>query len=268
MARPRFSLTDHQARQVAEQISRLREQYPFDPHNHRAFSGAFIRAIYDITGKLYGPVTYRRLMEAYVPDRNPSTTTLADERRQLERALAIATSSRQRESHAVNDVADMSSARLHVFPDSGDQVRAALADFLPQVRQLVNDSGRQSEFEFLIARLADTEQRWSAAQAQAAQLAADFQKHSAVTALLQEQLHVSQASHAREQLLVKQMAEELTGQRLFALQAIEASRAETRLIKERVQQLERDIQSHENTIEQLRMARNPAPSAMGRGAIR
>ncbi|WP_323144895.1 hypothetical protein [Massilia phyllosphaerae] len=50
------------------------------------------------------------------------------------------------------------------------------------------------------------------------------------------------------------MTEELKGQRLFAMQSIEMGRAETRVAKDRLAELQPKIDRLEITIDQLRMA--------------
>lgn len=55
MSRPPFSLTDDQARYLVQRVSPLLDRYPLDPRDHRQFLRAFLRAVHEVTGKLYGP---------------------------------------------------------------------------------------------------------------------------------------------------------------------------------------------------------------------
>ena len=90
MSRPPFSLSDDQACDLVQRVTPLLDRYPVDPRDHRPFLRAFIRVVHDLTGKLYGPDIYRRLLRAYAPGRNPSTPTIASERDALERELVNA----------------------------------------------------------------------------------------------------------------------------------------------------------------------------------
>ncbi|WP_426197692.1 hypothetical protein [Massilia sp. DWR3-1-1] len=80
MSRPAFSLDDDHARQLIGQLQALEARHPFDPRDHRPFVRDFLRAVHGVTGAVYGPATYRKLLAAYAPQRRPSTTTLAHEK--------------------------------------------------------------------------------------------------------------------------------------------------------------------------------------------
>lgn len=249
MSRPPFMMTDDQARALVQRVGPLLDQYPLNPsrRDHRPFCGAFIRAVYEATGKLYGPDIYRRLLKAYAPGRSPSTPTLVSERATLEHELKMTKAEPSRSSEG------------HHTPDTGkssDSVRGALAEFLPQLARLVGQPGREGEFSFLTARLEAAEHGRSEAQAQAARLGAQLQEQTARVEVLSSQVAMLQAALEREQQLVKQLAEEVAGQRTFALNAIEASRTESRLFKERAASFEHQVRVHETTIDQLRIARS------------
>lgn len=79
--------------------------------------------------------------------------------------------------------------------------------------------------------------------------------------LLARELEEIRAALAQQRQAVAGMAEELKGQRLFAMQSIEMGRAETRVAKERAAELQSKIDRLEMTIDQLRMARG-APGGM------
>ena len=230
--------TDDQARALIQRVVPMLDQYPLSTvrRDHRAFCGAFMRAVYDVTGKLYGPDIYRRLLKAYAPGRSPSTSTLANERDNLDYELKKA-----QQATAAPGVAGASAGQADSVP-AADRVRAALAEFLPQLARLVSQPGREAEFDVMVARLGDAEQL-------------------ARAEILSSELQVCQAALAREQESVSRLTGEVAGQRTFALQAIESSRAETRLVKELVIHLEQQARAHEDTIDMLRMARN-----MGQGA--
>lgn len=248
MSRPPFMMSDDQARALVQRVGPLLEQYPLSPtrRDHRPFCRAFIRAVYEATGKLYGPDIYRRLLKAYAPGRSPSTPTLVSERATLEYELKMTKADPAQPSE------------VHHVPDSGkssDSVRGALAEFLPQLARLVSQPGTEGEFSFLTARLEAAEHARNEAQAQAARLGAQLQEQTGRIEVLSSQLPSLQAALEREQALVKQLAEELACQRTFALNAIEASRTESRLFKERAASFEHQVRVHETTIDQLRIAR-------------
>jgi len=99
-------------------------------------------------------------------------------------------------------------------------------------------------------------------QAHAAQLAVRLAEQSARADALALQLAAGEAALARAQDLANTLAKEASGQRLFALQSIESSRAEARVLgertRERAESLERQLRLAESTIDQLRLARGGA----------
>lgn len=249
MSRPPFMITDDQARILVQRVGPLLEQHPLNPNrrDHRPFCGSFIRAVYEATGKLYGPDIYRRLLKAYAPGRSPSTPTLVSERAALEHEIKQEKAEASR-SFGAGGAADTALA--------GDRVRGALAEFLPQLARLVSQPGRDGEVGYLTARLDAAEHARNDAQAQAARLGAQLQEQTARTELLSHHVTVLQAALEREQELVKRLAEEMAGQRTFALNAIEASRAESRQYKERAASFEHQVRVHETTIDHMRIARS------------
>jgi chromosome condensin MukBEF complex kleisin-like MukF subunit len=85
-----------------------------------------------------------------------------------------------------------------------------------------------------------------------------LQEQTGRAALLARELDASQTSLAAQQQVVASLTEELKGQRLFAMQAIEMGRGETRLVKERVAELQAKNDRLETMVDQLRMARGNA----------
>lgn len=251
MSRPPFSLTDDQARDLLQGVAPLLERYPVDPRDHRPFLRAFIRVVHAVTGKLYGPDIYRRLLRAYAPGRSPSTSTIATERSDLERELAAAV-----------PTAALSSAGSALFLPAAaapgldlSLIRTAFVEQLPQFARLAAQAGRDTQVEYLQARLRDAERATSELKAAAARLAADLQEQSGRAALFARELETSQAALVQQQQVVGSLTEELKGQRQFAMQAIELGRGETRLVKERVAELHAKNDRLETMIDQLRMAR-------------
>lgn len=254
MSRPPFSLTDNQARDLLLGVAPLLEHYPLDPRDHRPFLRAFIRAVHSVTGKLYGPDIYRRLLRAYAPGRSPSTSTIATERSDLERELAT----------KVPTAAPSSAGPALSLPAASapaldlSLIRTAFAEQLPQFARLAAQAGRDTQVEYLQARLRDAERATADAKAAAARLAADLQEQTGRATLLASELETSQAALAQQRQAVAGLTEELKGQRLFAMQSIDSARAEMRMTKDRTAELQSKIDRLEMTIDQLRMARGNA----------
>lgn len=254
MSRPPFSLTDDQARELVQRVSPLLDCFPVDPRDHRPFLRAFIRVVHDVTGKLYGPDIYRRLLRAYAPGRSPSTSTIATERGELERKLAT----------KVPTAAPSSAGPTFSLPAASapaldlSLISAAFAEHLPAFARLAAQAGRDAQVEYLQAHLRDAERATAELKAAAARLAADLQEQTGRATLLARELEASQASLAAQQQVVASLTEELKGQRQFAMQAIELGRAEMRMTKDRTAELQSKIDRLEMTIDQLRMARGNA----------
>jgi hypothetical protein len=256
MSRPPFSLTDDQARELVQRVSPLLDRFPVDPRDHRPFLRGFLRAVYDVTNKLYGPDIYRRLLRAYAPGRNPSTPTIASERDALERELASAVPA------AAGSPPGPAWSPSAAAPGlDADLVRSIFSESMPQFARLAAQAGRDAQVDYLNARLREAERATSDAKAQAARLAGELQAQAARVDLLSRELEASQAALAQQRQAVAGMTEELKGQRLFAMQSIEMGRAETRMARDRVAELQSKIDRLEMTIDQLRMARG-APGGM------
>ncbi|MFC5510102.1 hypothetical protein ACFPOU_03040 [Massilia jejuensis] len=251
MSRPPFSLTDDQARDLLQGVAPLLERYPVDPRDHRPFLRAFMRVVHSVTGKLYGPDIYRRLLRAYAPGRSPSTSTIATERSDLERELAAAVPTTAPSS--AGPALYLAAANVPALDLS--LIRTAFAEQLPQFARMAVQASRDTQVEYLQARLRDVERSTADAKAAAARLAAELQEQTGRATLLAQELEASQAALAQQQQVVGSLTEELKGQRYFAMQAIEMGRGETRLVKERVAELQAKNDRLETMIDHLRMAR-------------
>ena len=239
-----------------QRVAPLLDRYPLDPRDHRPFLRAFIRVVHDVTHKLYGPDIYRRLLRAYASGRSPSTSTIANERQALERELANAapaTTSMPAGSFQPTSAAD-------AVLDTAT-IRAVFTESMPQFARLATQAGRDAQVEYLVNKLRDAERATADARAQAARIAGELQSQAASVDLLTRELAASQSALAQQQNVVASLTEELKGQRLFAMQSIEMGRAETRMAKDRIAELQSKIDRLEMTIDQLRMARG-APGGM------
>jgi hypothetical protein len=255
-------MTDDQARALVQRVGPLLDQYPINAKrkDHRPFAGAFMRAVFEVTGKMYGPDIYRRLLKAYAPGRNPSITTLASER---DNVADQVTREKDEQERAARRLSGMTPAASYSAPVAAESVRAVLAEFLPQLARLAGGNGKEVESHYLKTRLDNAERLLYEAQTQATHAGAQLQEQVALVAVLQSELLAAHNALHKEQENIKRLTEEVTGQRTFALQSIELSRAETRLIKERATTLEQQVRTLETTVDQLRMARgNAAAGAM------
>jgi hypothetical protein len=230
MSRPPFALSDDEARQLASRVTSLQATYPYDARNHRPFVRGFMRAVQEVTGQLYSPAIYQRLLAAFAPERRPSTATLAAEKQ------ALASESAVRHVVSANDAADgpaqpaMDSARLHAIVS--DAVDAALAR---SVRPGVPGS---SQADFYAARLRDTEQDLLRVRAEAARLAAELAVALQAANSLEQETERTRAALALQADTVDRLTIEVTDHRKFAMQAIEEARGEARVWKERCSALE------------------------------
>jgi hypothetical protein len=253
MSRPTFSLTDDQARTLVQRVAPLLSAYPIERGNHRPFLAAFIRAVYEVTSKLYGPDIYRRLLSAYAPGRSPSTPTITSEREAFERELATAAPALCSPPppgpyiplHAASPAPALDIAAI----------RSVFVECMPQFSRLAAQAGRDAQVDYLNGRLQDAERATAEAKAHAARLAAELQAQTARVELLGRELEEGRSALAHQQQLVAGLTEEAKGQRLFAMQSIELSRAETRFAKGRSADLQSKIDRLEMTIDQLRMVR-------------
>ncbi|MFC5550288.1 hypothetical protein [Massilia aerilata] len=253
MSRPPFSLTDDQARDLVQRVAPLLSSYPIEPGNHRPFLRAFIRAVHDVTNKLYGPDVYRRLLRAYAPGRSPSTPTIVSEREALERELATAAPAHASPSPA-GPYLTLPPASLAPALDAS-AIRAVFIECMPQFSRLAAQAGRDAQVDYLNGRLRDAERETAEAKAHAARLAAEVQAQAARVDLLGRELEESRSALTQQRQTVTALTDELKGQRQFAMQAIEMSRSETRFAKDRSADLQAKIDRLEMTIDQLRMVR-------------
>jgi hypothetical protein len=246
MPRPPFALTDAQARLLANRVAALQVTYPFDPRNHRPFVRAFLRAVLEATGKLYSPAIYQRLLAAFAPDRRPSTATLAAEKD----ALAAEEAARPAVAVAGAAPADPRSApaldavQLHAIVS--DAIDAALA------RAGRFASGGAAQADFYATRLRETEQELLSVRAEAARLAAELAVARQSVLQHQQEAVGLQQTLARQGEAVTKLTNEVADSRKFALQAIDESRAEARVWKERSVALEAQRQMDARLLETFR----------------
>lgn len=245
MARPTFSLSDDEARQLVRQLVDIEERCPVNPRDHRRYVREFIRIIHTITGKTYSPVIYRRLLSAYAPARKPSTATLALEKERFVKGLepspaAIKADSNPAASPAGNLVAE---------------VRQALEDMAghraaPSAARA--DSYLQAQCDFLQQRLSYSEKQLAETKDRAHQIEAQRQILAAQTLHDREQIESLRTAGAAMTAELARLAAAIDDARQFALLAIDEARGETRGWKERCAAVEAQYKEQVSLTETFR----------------
>jgi hypothetical protein len=223
MSRPAFSLSDAEARLLVQQLGDLNLRHPVDQRGHRPFLRGFLRAVHGATGKTFSPAIYRRLLNAYAPERRPSTATLALEKEALAIELA-------RSEHAAAELCALPSENL------SELVRRAVMDALgSQVppRLGAGDSYATAQCDYLQARLLEAESAVQEARSDAARLAADLRAAREVARCNQNELEAARSTIAEQAKAVGKLTAAVDDARTFAMKAIDEARGETRAWKER-----------------------------------
>jgi hypothetical protein len=223
MSRPAFSLSDGEARLLVQQLGDLNLRHPVDQRDHRPFVRGFLRAVHAATGKTFSPAIYRRLLNAYAPERRPSTATLALEKEAL--AIELARS-------------EQAGAELGALPSENltELVRRAVLDALGSqvpLRPGAGDSYAAAQCDFLQARLLEAENAVKEARAYAARLAADLQAAREVALCNQIELEAARSTIFEQAQAVGRLTAAVDDARAFAMKAIDEARGETRAWKER-----------------------------------
>ena len=243
MGRPPFFLTDDQARQLSGLVHALNISRPYHATNHRPFVREFVAAVHLVTGKLFSPTIYRRLLDAYAPQRKPSTVTLADERRRLAELLTVAS----RIDH--DEPADAHSNLLHL-------IRAAVTDALevtgPGVR--TGSGERSAELAFLRSRLDEADAMARQLRAQAAEIACQLAASQQSAAQYRDEAQRLHRALDEQTAAIGVLSTASEDARKFALLAIDEARGETRVWKERCQALEGQRQVDARLLETFRQA--------------
>ncbi len=227
MARPSFSLSDDEARQLVREMDGIEARCPVNPRDHRRYVREFIRLIHKITGKTYSPAIYRRLLSAYAPQRKPSTATLALEKERFVKELeatpaAIGTeSTTEPTGHGGNLLSEIR------------QALEDLACFRPPGGASQAESYLQAQCDFLQQRLSHSEKQLTGAKEHAHQVEAQRQVLAAQALHDREQIDSLRAAGAAMTAELAKLSAAVDDARQFALLAIDEARGETRAWKER-----------------------------------
>lgn len=225
MARPAFSLSDVEARQLVGELAGVEARCPLHRRNHRQFVQEFIRIIHRVTGKTYSPAIYRRLLAAYAPERRPSTATLALEKERFARDITLACPA----SAAAPGAQSPAGSVREEIRQAVDDAMSRLASPTPPNPA----SYLQAQCEFLQQRLTHGEKQLAEASAAAHRLEAQRQVFEAQAERDREHIGDLRASDAAMRTELTNLARAIDDARQFALLAIDEARGETRAWKER-----------------------------------
>lgn len=247
MPRPSLlPLHDEHARHLVRALVAIEVAHPHNLRDHRPFVRAFLRAVYEATGRTFSPAIYRKLLVAYAPGRSPSTSTLANEKNQLEAQLQMEAGAQQ----------EISQTSEQSFTQLNQVVRQAVEDGLhhhtqerPSARHA---SALQEQHTLLQQQLFQTEQRMQESRQHSERLAAELAVSQALKQMLATQLSESQQQVGQLSTQVGKLATEVEGMRKFALNAIEVSRGEIRTHGDRVAYLEAQLAKEKNHTEVFR----------------
>jgi hypothetical protein len=228
MTRPAFALADDEARALILNLQAINERYPLNQRDHRPFVRAFIRAVYEATGKTFSPAIYRRLLGAYAPERRPSTATLALEKEALVDELA-------RERDGAVELGQTEAPQLAALIRTA--VLEAVGDWRP-VQSPYPGAGGGGDSTYWRERVTELERSLADTQAHAARLAGELQAARASVEQMGAELTGSRAALTAQSVEMAKLADAIESSRLFFMRAIDDARGETRVWRERCAKVE------------------------------
>lgn len=253
MSRTAFRLSDDEARIFVTELRALEAAHPVDQRDHRPFVRDFIRAVHKSTGRTFSPAIYRRLLGGYAPERRPSNSTLALEKKafveQLDRSGAVAA-----------ELATVPAQNLAALLQA--VVRDAMGE-RPAAPAPVRDMRGDAQLDYLAARLIDVERQFHELQGHAARLAADLQAERAVGEALKSEMAAARSTMFELVQANAKLTEAADGARLFAMRAIDDARTETRVYRERCAQAEAKQKQDSVMLETYRQAAGARAAAQG-----
>jgi len=230
VTRPIFKPSDDEARILINRLGSITAAHPLNPRDHGPFVRAFVRAVYEATGKTFSPVIYRRLLDAYAPERRPSTSTLERAKQSLIDELEI-----EREGAA--EVASVDAPHL------GALIRDAVLEAFgthpahpPHVASASASAG--TDVAFWRERAAEAERAIADAQAHAARLAGELLAARASYDAMAAELSAARGQLREQTAQIGKLAAEFEQARLFSMRAIDDARGETRAWRERCASVE------------------------------
>ncbi len=230
--RPIFQPSDDEARILINRLGSINVDHPLNPRDHGPFVRAFVRAVYEATGKTFSPVIYRRLLDAYAPDRRPSTSTLERAKHSLIDELEI-----EREGAA--EVASVDAPHLSAL--IRDAVLEAFGNHPVHSPHVVGANANASagtDVAFWRERAAEAERAIADAQAHAARLAGELLAAQASCDSMAAELSAARSQIKDQTTQIGKLAAEYEQARLFSMRAIDDARGETRAWRERCASVE------------------------------
>lgn len=232
MTRPIFQPSDDEARILINRLQSINAAHPLNPRDHGPFVRAFVRAVYEATGKTFSPVIYRRLLDAYAPERRPSTSTLDRAKQSLIDELEI-----EREGAA--EVASVDAPHLAAL--IRDAVLEAFGTHSVHPYNVVGANASASagtNVAFWRERAAEAERAIADAQAHAARLAGELLAARASCDAIAAELAAARSQLKEQTAQIGKLAAEFEQARLFSMRAIDDARGETRAWRERCTSVE------------------------------
>ncbi|HEX8413268.1 MAG TPA: hypothetical protein VF637_05210 [Sphingomicrobium sp.] len=230
MTRPIFQPSDDEARILISRLRSINVDHPLNPRDHGPFLRAFVRAVYEATGKTFSPVIYRRLLDAYAPERRPSTSTLERAKQSLIDELEI-----EREGAA--EVASVDAPHLAAL--IRDAVLEAFGtNRVPSPHVIGANASAGPDVAFWRERAAEAERAIADAQAHAARLAGELLAARASCDAMAAELAAARGQLKEQTAQIGKLATEFEQARLFSMRAIDDARGETRAWRERCASVE------------------------------
>jgi len=230
VTRPIFQPSDDEARILINRLQSINDAHPLNPRDHGPFVRAFVRAVYEATGKTFSPVIYRRLLDAYAPDRRPSTSTLERAKQSLLDELDL-----EREGAAEIASADAP----HLAALIREAVFEAVGAYPLQPPHVAGTSASPgTDVSFWRERAAESERAVAEAQAQAARLAGELLAARASFDAMAAELGAARSQVRDQAAQIGKLAAEFEQVRLFSMRAIDDARGETRAWRERCASVE------------------------------
>jgi hypothetical protein len=220
-------------------IGDLQIAYPAASDN-RALLDGLIRAMLDVTGRLYGVPTYQRILRVYAPSRRPSTATILSVLVGVQRSFANSSAPQVEPQRSTIVAPRAAAARTQQEDPTTVRLLAIELEEHRRRRQLLEADN---------ARLGVAMVEQSCELARALGEADSAERALSVMADKLAEL-VNTVTHITE-------AEK--GGRAFALRAIEAARAESRLWRERYEGVQALRKEEQALLDSYRRAALGAP---------
>jgi hypothetical protein len=231
------------------------------PARPRQSNRPFIRAGHDVTGHTFSPALYRRQLNAYAPERRPSTRTLSIEKVFVDQELANANLTPVELSASPSGAP----ASIPEPPVGADDITLLVREAVDALnchpgaasdRWAGEQRMAQAHIAAMGARLAASERALSETYAQTSRLAADLLLALETAARYRAQLDAAEgAAQARGEahtLALHQIAVELDEIRKFAMRFIDDVRGERRAERERRIRAEDLLKTNQKTSELFR----------------